>query len=363
MSLKALSWAWEQEGLSSSEKFVLLCLANCHNDDTGRCDPSAAYIVKRTALNRKTVYGALGFLEKKGLIKGDDREGRSKHYDLNLTQNWVNPLLDTAKETPNPTQNWDNPKTGIPKNGHTQNRTRGVTQNRVGGLPEIGLGGDPKLGNETVSKHTLNSNSETTVQGTSNLSQRIIPTDAPEFSGIVERQTERFAMSSDWEISEGTRTMLESNGYLLDDATLEKIRGEFVVFWMDMKHVKKTAHSWALQFLDQIKWLEENKPQMLGKPNTPSTSYAKAMSQAGGDNTERGPLQEDWQPPSYCWSWLDRCNVRLNDTQRQSAIDRFVSRWVERNGNFSAQEWEQKFLAEVEKLAQEDPAELYGEYA
>lgn len=121
MSAKATFWAWEQR-LSSSEKLVLLCLGDCHNAETDRCDPSAKYIGGQTGLNIKTVKTAIEGLKEKGLISYELRPGKSPQFLLNLTLNWVYPL------------------SGIPEIGDTQNRE--------GGLPKIGQGVYPKSGNE-----------------------------------------------------------------------------------------------------------------------------------------------------------------------------------------------------------------------
>ena len=49
MSLKALSWAVEQE-LKPTQKLVLLMLANRHNGDTGQCNPSHTKLAKDCGL-------------------------------------------------------------------------------------------------------------------------------------------------------------------------------------------------------------------------------------------------------------------------------------------------------------------------
>ena len=43
MSHKANTWAWEQD-LPALQKIVLLALADRHNADTGRCDPSIKHV-------------------------------------------------------------------------------------------------------------------------------------------------------------------------------------------------------------------------------------------------------------------------------------------------------------------------------
>lgn len=99
----------------------MMALAQCHNHSTGQCNPSAAYIADRTEHDVKTVRRCLDSLEFKGLIAIKRKPGRSPDYLLNLTQNWVYPLLGTPEKG----------EATIPENGQTPY---------------------PKLGNETGKK-------------------------------------------------------------------------------------------------------------------------------------------------------------------------------------------------------------------
>lgn len=144
MSAEATFWAWKQQGISATAKLVLLCLADCHNADTGRCDPSAKYIADKSELNIKTIPVALKKLEDFGLIIIEKRSGHSPNYRLNISQNWDSPKSGRSN-VPAPrslpkngyTQKWGTPKTGYPKTG-------------VEGTPKTGKGGHPKLGNEPI---------------------------------------------------------------------------------------------------------------------------------------------------------------------------------------------------------------------
>lgn len=91
MSLRATSWAWEQQ-LPPSGKLVLLALAD-RADDHGRHSwPSAGTLGKRTGLDARTVRRVLRSLETAGLIsRGDQRRvasipaySRPVVWDLNL---------------------------------------------------------------------------------------------------------------------------------------------------------------------------------------------------------------------------------------------------------------------------------------
>ena len=82
MSAKATFWAWSLRNLTSSQKLVLLCLSDNHNEDTNRCDPSVNYIADKTGLDRKTVMQSLSSLEGLGLISIDKRAGTSSSFSL-----------------------------------------------------------------------------------------------------------------------------------------------------------------------------------------------------------------------------------------------------------------------------------------
>ena len=84
MSAKATFWAWEQD-LKSSQKLVLLCLANCHNDSNNRCYPSISYISNNTGLNKKTIISSLEILEKSSIIYASKMNGKSTCYEFNFS--------------------------------------------------------------------------------------------------------------------------------------------------------------------------------------------------------------------------------------------------------------------------------------
>ena len=54
MSLRALSWAWEQELTNPSEKLVLLAIADHANDD-GMCWPSMSHVANRCLLSTRQI--------------------------------------------------------------------------------------------------------------------------------------------------------------------------------------------------------------------------------------------------------------------------------------------------------------------
>ncbi|ARP88618.1 hypothetical protein CAL13_08775 [Bordetella genomosp. 9] len=76
--------AWKLQGLSSTQKLVLLSLADNANDQ-GECYPSLAQICARTCLSERAVRGAIRALEDMGYVKSVSRLGTSTMYHLTTT--------------------------------------------------------------------------------------------------------------------------------------------------------------------------------------------------------------------------------------------------------------------------------------
>lgn len=68
MGFKSTEWAYTVEGLTGPQRAVLVALAHCMNDKTGRCFPSQEDLAGMTMLGEKTVRRALGGLEASGVI-------------------------------------------------------------------------------------------------------------------------------------------------------------------------------------------------------------------------------------------------------------------------------------------------------
>lgn len=103
MSVKYLSWAFDIQGLTCTQKCVLLALADrCDHD--GRCWPSYDDIRARTGCNRKTIAKVLDAMEQKGLISKCKRFGGSTVYTLHSsTEN--GPISSTKNGTISSTKN------------------------------------------------------------------------------------------------------------------------------------------------------------------------------------------------------------------------------------------------------------------
>lgn len=69
MSHAATNWAIKQRGLKPAAKLVLWNLADRHNADSGRCDPSQARLAEDCEMSRSTLNVHLRVLEEAGLIR------------------------------------------------------------------------------------------------------------------------------------------------------------------------------------------------------------------------------------------------------------------------------------------------------
>lgn len=152
MSAEATFWAWMMGVKPSTAKLVLLCLADCHNPDNGRCDPSNAYITQFTGLDRKTVIDALKMLEMIPLVEITQRRGRSPQYHLLIHENPVPSREKGERKKPvkvrrltkaNLSQIRAIPNSGYPESGSTENGTPTY--------PKYGRGGIPNTGHEPTS--------------------------------------------------------------------------------------------------------------------------------------------------------------------------------------------------------------------
>lgn len=89
MSLDALRWAMSRRLEDASSKLLLIVLADCHNGETGRCDPSLDYICERGCLSRTTAKAKIQELIEMGLVTRVARFGpngaqRSSAFCLHL---------------------------------------------------------------------------------------------------------------------------------------------------------------------------------------------------------------------------------------------------------------------------------------
>ena len=67
MSFPALSWAVRQK-LPSTQKLVLLMLAERHNKDSGQCNPSLELLADDCGLSRRSVIDQIAKLQQAGYL-------------------------------------------------------------------------------------------------------------------------------------------------------------------------------------------------------------------------------------------------------------------------------------------------------
>ena len=89
MSIKIMTQIWETKGhFTSSEKFVLLKIADCAADDGTHSFPSIKTIAEQCELGRATVFRVLNNLYEKRILQKIFRitiKGkRSNKYEINL---------------------------------------------------------------------------------------------------------------------------------------------------------------------------------------------------------------------------------------------------------------------------------------
>ena len=110
MSYKLAKAALHLEGLPTTQKIVLIALADYANDETGECWPAQETIAGLCGMSRKTVNQSVKALTDKGLVKQHGWHGKTPNYRLNLlptvtpvTESYTN-LLPTV--TPPVTQGY-----------------------------------------------------------------------------------------------------------------------------------------------------------------------------------------------------------------------------------------------------------------
>jgi biotin operon repressor len=102
MSFKALAWAFEQDHLSTHSKMILVVLADCHNGDTQRCDPSQQYIAKKSGMTTRAVVNNIEKLEQAGLLTRQRRSHTSNFYLLHVNEVHLDRSLDSERASLNP---------------------------------------------------------------------------------------------------------------------------------------------------------------------------------------------------------------------------------------------------------------------
>ena len=133
MSYAAEKWARKQKAGNARAKAVLIELANCLNDSTGKCYPSIAHISRVTELKPDTVSAATKHLEAIGLIrrtKISTEKGHGIQYELIGYSKTEDSIELSESHYP---ENGDTPESGI-----TPNLGEHTPENGVAHYPENG---------------------------------------------------------------------------------------------------------------------------------------------------------------------------------------------------------------------------------
>lgn len=127
MSHSASAWAMKQVTNTPLEKLVLLILADCHNEASGKCFPSVSFICERAMCSRQGAMNVIASLESQGFISAKKNPGKSTHYALLTSQQSV-PVnrVDRSTECTGPVNSVD--RTGQ-LSGHEPGNNQEVTGN------------------------------------------------------------------------------------------------------------------------------------------------------------------------------------------------------------------------------------------
>lgn len=139
MSIDATRWAWSQQEIKSTDKLVLLSLADRAGEDH-ECYPSSERLALDTCLNLKTVKTAIKRLKELGLVEDT---GRRRGQSGRVV---VYRLIGVNGRENQSTQKRVEPKNGIdpnldgnrPKNGSTESTQKRVAESTNRNLPRTG---------------------------------------------------------------------------------------------------------------------------------------------------------------------------------------------------------------------------------
>ena len=113
MSHLATCWAFQQTGISSTAKLVLIFLADFHNHETDLCFPSRASLAEKCCCDERTITRSVQELALAGLISYESRIGTAGRK----TSNTYSLLMTKGQSVPTPRDNLTGHELGI--NKHT----------------------------------------------------------------------------------------------------------------------------------------------------------------------------------------------------------------------------------------------------
>jgi hypothetical protein len=92
MSIKLMTAVWDREDLSSTQKLVLLSLADWANDE-GLCWPSIERVAKKSSLKKRAVQLAIRSLEEMKFIRREEVIGRGNRYWIQIPMHEMHPCI------------------------------------------------------------------------------------------------------------------------------------------------------------------------------------------------------------------------------------------------------------------------------
>jgi hypothetical protein len=128
MSIKIMTAVWDREDLSSTQKLVLLALADWANDD-GLCWPSINRLAIKASLTSRAVQKTIRSLEDAGFIRREEVLGKGNRYWISAPLNDVHPCptFTPPLNDVHPTPERRSPNTSI---------THQLTTNDIIGIPD-----------------------------------------------------------------------------------------------------------------------------------------------------------------------------------------------------------------------------------
>jgi len=90
MSIKLMSAVWERDDLTSTQKLVLLALADWANDE-GLCWPSVDRVALKASLTSRGVQKTIRALEEMQFLRKEEIKGRGNKYWVSMPTNDVHP--------------------------------------------------------------------------------------------------------------------------------------------------------------------------------------------------------------------------------------------------------------------------------
>jgi len=104
MSVRVMSWVWEQSKAEPTDRLVLLAIADCANDAGAEAYPSMATLVKKTGLHERSVQRSVKHLVDIGELSIQPHAGPRgcNRYRIRMTPGSVQPPNDNTPGTPPP---------------------------------------------------------------------------------------------------------------------------------------------------------------------------------------------------------------------------------------------------------------------